>query len=223
MAFSCPVIAALLTMATVLANNGNPVVRAAPAPALIPASMQASDLWDRAPAVELHGFDGKDAQKTEVRALWNDDWLFFSFACADRAIVSPGEKDGLDHFRLGDTAEVFVARRGAAAYAEVHATPAGRKTSYFCRDYRQPADPPREAGKIVVAAEKTAPGWRAFIAVPRDVLAKSKSENEYDIFFARYDYESSDDKPALSSFPVQRGDKPDFHRRSDYAILRLTP
>ena len=223
MAFSCPVIAALLTMATVLANTGNPVVRAAPAPAMTPASMQASDLWDRAPAVELRGFDGKDAQKTEVRALWNDDWLFFSFACADLAIVSPGEKDGLDHFRLGDTAEVFVARRGAAAYAEVHATPAGRKTSYFCRDYRQPADPPREAGKIVVAAEKKTPGWRAFIAVARDVLAQSMGENEYDIFFARYDYESADDKPALSSFPVQRGDKPDFHRRSDYAILRLTP
>ncbi|MFM8684172.1 MAG: hypothetical protein ACKOEG_10415 [Chthoniobacterales bacterium] len=223
MAFSCPVFAALLTMATVLANAGNPVVRAAPAPDLTPASMQASDLWDRAPAVELRGFDGKDAQKTEVRVLWNDDWLFFSFACADGAIVSPGEKDGLDHFRLGDTAEVFVARRGDPAYAEVHATPAGRKTSYFCRDYRQPAEPPREAGKIVVAAAKTTPGWRAFIAVPRDVLAQSRGENEYDIFFARYDYESAGDKPALSAFPVQRGDKPDFHRRGDYAILRLTP
>ncbi|MFM8230514.1 MAG: hypothetical protein ACKOAL_04760 [Chthoniobacterales bacterium] len=216
-------IAALLTMATVLANAGNPVVRAAPAPDLTPASMQASDLWDRAPAVELRGFDGKDAQKTEVRALWNNDWLFFSFACADRAIVSPGEKDGLDHFRLGDTAEVFVARRGESAYAEVHATPAGRKTSYFCRDYRQPAEPPREAGKIVVAASKTPPGWRSFIALPRGIFGKSEKEKGYDVFFARYDYDSADAKPSLSSFPAQRGEKADFHRRSDYAILQLKP
>ena len=210
-------------MATVFANTGNPVVHASPAPGLTPALMQASELWDRAPAVALHGFGGTAAQKTEVRVLWNDGWLFFAFACTDRAIVSPGEKDGLDHFRLGDTAEVFVARRGDPAYAEVHATPAGRKTAYFCRDYRQPADPPRETEKIFVAASKTVHGWSAFVAVPRDVFAKSRDENEYDIFFARYDYTSPEEKPALSSFPAQRGDKPDFHRRGDYAILRLTP
>lgn len=208
-------------MATVFVNTGNPVVHALRAPSLTPASMQASDLWDRASAVALRGFDGTAAQNAEVRVLWNDDWLFFAFACADRAIVSPGEKDGLDHFRLGDTAEIFFAGRGDAAYAEVHVTPAGRKTVYFCREYRQSADPPREAGNIVVGASKTAPGWRAFVAVPRDVLAKSKGENEYDVFFARYDYESADKKPALSSFPAQHGDKPDFHRREDYAILRL--
>ncbi|MFM8656047.1 MAG: hypothetical protein ACKOD5_02790, partial [Chthoniobacterales bacterium] len=84
-------------------------------------------------------------------------------------------------------------------------------------------EPPRDAGKIVDSAAKTTPGWLGFIAVPRDILARSKGENKYDIFFARYDYESAGATPALSSFPVQRGDKPDFHRRGDSAILRLTP
>lgn len=216
-------IAALLTMATVFANAGNPVVNALPAPDLDPASMRSSKAWDRAPSVGLRGFGQNESQTTEVRALWNEDWLFFAFDCADGSVVSPGENDGMDHFRLGDTAEVFVARRGEESYAEVHATPAGRKTLYFCRDYRQPADPPRAAEKTSVAASKTEHGWRAFIAVPRDVLGGTEEASEYDIFLARYDYESGSDKPILSSFPAQRGDKPDFHRRSDYAILRLKP
>jgi len=210
-------------MAIVFADTGNPVVHASHAPGLTPALMQTSDFWDRAPAVELRGFGGRAAQKTEARALWNDDWLFFSLACADGAIVSPGDKDGLDHFRLGDTAEVFVAQRGDPAYAEIHATPAGRKTAYFCRGYRQPSDPPREAEKIVVAASKTPPGWRSFIALPRGIFGKSENEKGYDVFFARYDYDSADSKPSLSSFPAQRGEKADFHRRSDYAILQLKP
>jgi hypothetical protein len=220
----CPsVIAALLTMATVFANAGNPVIDARPAPDLHPAGMQSSEAWDRAPSMELRGFGNSESQKTEVRALWNEDWLFFAFECADSSVVSPGEKDGIDHFRLGDTAEVFLARRGEAIYAEVHATPAGWKTLYFCRDYRQSTDPPRAAEKTSVAASKTERGWRAFIAVPSVLLGGAEETSEYEVFLARYDYESAGSKPVLSSFPAQRGDKPDFHRRGDYAILRLKP
>ncbi|MFM8809147.1 MAG: hypothetical protein ACKOJB_09665, partial [Chthoniobacterales bacterium] len=131
---------------------------------------------------------------------------------AGRLVVVAGEKD-----------VVFIFAPRSCKDVTRHGDERAPTRRCFCRDYRQPAEPPREAGKIVVASSQTTPGWRAFIAVPRDVLAQSRGENEYDIFFARYDYESAGDKPALSSFPVQRGDKPDFHRRGDYAILRLTP
>jgi len=220
--FPC-LIAALLTMATVFADAGTPVVSARFAPDLAPSGLISSSAWDRTPAVELHGFGQTAAQKTRVRALWNEDWIFFGFDCADASVVSPGERDGLDHFRLGDTAEVFVAPRGLSSYAEIHATPAGRKTLYFCRDYREPTDPPRGAGKIHVTASRTDRGWRAFVAVPRTVPGGTEDAREYDVFFARYDYVSAGDKPAVSSFPAQHGDKPDFHRRGDYAILRLVP
>ncbi|MBJ7259428.1 MAG: carbohydrate-binding family 9-like protein [Chthoniobacterales bacterium] len=214
---------ALLAMVLALSTPGNPALDAAPAPGLEPAGMARSEAWGKAPAVELTGFSGAPAQRARVRALWNEDWLFFAFSLSDRSIVSPGASDGLDHFRLGDTAEVFIAPRGAAHYAEVHATPAGRKTSYFCSAYRQIAAAPRGAERVTVEAAPDGRGWRAFIAVPRAILEKESGGNGYDVFFARYDYDRGGTAPVLSSFPAQHGDKPDFHRRADYAILRLTP
>lgn len=185
--------------------------------------MAGAEAWEKARPVELAGFNRASAQGAEVRALWNEDWLFFAFRLSDGSVVSPGDRDGLDHFRLGDTAEVFIAPRGARAYAEVHATPSGHKTMYFCSDYRQPTSAPTAAVRVRVEAARDPQGWRAFIAVPRDLFGDAKNISEYDVFFARYDYEQPDARPVLSSFPAQRGDKPDFHRRSDYAILSLKP
>lgn len=217
------VTAIFLAMAFASSPAGNPAIHSLFSPHTTANSMVACDDWKRAPAVALGGWDGKPAQRTEVRVLWNDDWLFFAFACADRAIVSPGDRDGLDHFRLGDTVEVFAARRGAKDYLEVHATPAGRKTAYFFGDYRQPVPSPDGACRIRVAAEEVSHGWQALIAVPRDLFGSAGTGDEYEIFLGRYDYDAEQGAPALSSYPVQHGGKPDFHRREDYAILRLKP
>jgi len=209
-------------MALALANADTPAVRAVPAPGLEPSEMMQSALWRDAEPVSLEGFRGRDAQATSVRVLVNTKWVFCEFVCGDAAIVSPGMKDGIDHFRLGDTAEVFLAARGSAEYAEIHATPAGRSTVYFCRGYRQPAPAPPAAARVTVCSARDGDGWRAFIAVPRDLLDAVDGEG-YDIFFARYDYAADGGAPVLSSFPGQQGEKPDFHRREDYAVLRLHP
>jgi len=208
-------------MAISLAHAGSPQVEASFAPDLGPAVMTTSGDWSRARAYDLRGCDGSRAQRASVRVLWNNEWIFFAFACVDAAIVSPGTSDGVDHFRLGDTAEVFLAPHAAKAYAEVHATPAGQKSIYYCRDYRQAAEPPAASALIDVRAAADAQGWRAFIAVPRSLFDRDSADG-YDVFFARYDYASAGSKPVLSSFPAQTG-KPDFHRRSDYARLRLLP
>ena len=150
------------------ANATQPAVHALFAPGIAPAGAEQHAHWDHAPSVVLGGFNGSTAQRTEVRALWNDEWLFFAFTCSDNAIVSPGGADGLDHFRLGDTAEIFIARRGAKNYFEIHATPAGRKSVYCFSDYRRPADPAAAAGNIHVFASEIPRGWRAFAAVPRN-------------------------------------------------------
>lgn len=210
-------------MALAFAQAGKPAIDACSASGLTPARMEKCPDWKRAPSVFLGGVNGGPAQRTEVRILWNDHWLFFNFECTDQNIVSPGREDGLDHFRLGDTAEVFIARRGAKNYVEVHATPAGHKTAYFFGDCREPADPPGGADEIRVAAAKSRHGWRAFLAVPRDLFGHAGESDTCEIFFGRYDYAAGDGKPVLSSYPAQRGDKPDFHRREDYAILRLKP
>lgn len=184
--------------------------------------MAGSGAWSGAQGVELSGFGGGSAQRTTVRAMWNEEFFFFEFVCRDSAIHSPGARDGLDHFLLGDTVEVFLARRGAKEYAEVHATPAGRTSFYFCCDYRRPAEAPAVASGVRVGAEAYPGGWRAVLAVPRALAPDHARGREYDVFFARYDYEAAEGKPVLSSFPAQHGTKPDFHRREDYAVLRLT-
>ena len=210
-------------MALALFSAGEPVVTALPADALEPAAMAGAEAWKKLRPVALAGFSGAAAQDTEVRVLWNEEWLFFAFDCSDTSIVSPGDRDGLEHFRLGDTVEVFVASRGAKSYAEIHATPAGHKTLYFCGDYRRPAPAPPAADRISVEAARTERGWKAFVAVPRELLGKADRPSTCDVFFARYDYDREGARPVLSSFPGQKGDKPDFHRRADYAILELKP
>jgi len=177
------------------------------------------DGWIRCPEVALSGVDGAEVDPASVRARWNDEWLFFEFTCRDKSIVSPGRKDGEDHFKLGDVVEVFVGRHGSPAYLEVHATPAGRKTVYAFGDYREPTKDP--TGSEVRCAQDGG-GWRAVISIPWSALGGSPETDEWEFLAGRYDYDTSGDRPVLSSFPAQTG-KPDFHRRSRYARLELKP
>lgn len=176
-----------------------------------------------ADTARLQGTGGATAAQTSVRAHWNDSALFFVFDCADKFIVSPGKEDGPDHYLIGDTVEVFLARRGQPRYAEIHATPAGRKALYFFDGYRSAAPAPCGADRIAVFAAPVDGGWRAVLAVPWDVLGGRDAEAEWEVFLGRYDYVKPGGDPVLSSFPAQRGMKPDFHRRADYATLRLRP
>lgn len=199
-------------------------------PPLILAAMFASSLdpgsawtdrkgWEECPAVSLSGVDGAKVEGAMVRARWNDQWLFFEFICRDNALVSPGSRDGEDHFRLGDVVEVFVGRQGRPAYLEVHATPAGRKSVYAFRDYRKAEEAP--SGPQVRCVE-TADGWRAVVAIPWSALGGTPDGGVWEFLAGRYDYDTPGGRPVLSSFPAQTG-KPDFHERTRYARLEMRP
>lgn len=170
--------------------------------------------WEAAPEAELAGVNDAAVAPARVRARWNDEWLFFEFICRDEVLVSPGRKDGEDHFKLGDVVEVFVARAGRPAYLELHATPAGRKTTYAFRGYRQAAAAP--AG-CEVRAGKISDGWRAVLSIPREALG---GDGACEFLAGRYDYDEAGGQPMLSSFPAQSG-KPDFHDRARFARLEL--
>jgi|694.fasta_scaffold52181_2 hypothetical protein len=213
----------LLLMASVTSLSGAPVLEATRDPDFAAATaLREPPTRESSPAV-LRGVNGADAQKTSVRVRWNDDALFFLFDCADRRVVAPGRDDGMDHFRLGDTVEVFIGRRGEPGYAEFHATPAGKKSFYFFDGYRSRIAAPPDAVGVRVDAASTDAGWRAVISVPWSLLGGKTRGEAWDVFFGRYDYEAEDAAPVLSSFPAQRGPKPDFHRRADYGILRILP
>lgn len=190
--------------------------------ALVDAPKVASrqDFWRRCAPIALCGFGASKVQDGILRALWNEERIFFEFVCCDDSIVSPGEKDGLDHFLIGDVVEVFVGERGSTAYLEAHATPAGRKTVYFFRGYRERMEAPDEAGEITVTSGQTTNGWRAVLSIPRTLLANHGPQAQYEVLAGRYDYVSEGATPVLSCFPAQEG-KPDFHRRTAFAPLYL--
>lgn len=171
--------------------------------------------WAKTPGSVLRG---EGAEVATVRARWNEQAVFFEITCRDRALVSPGEKDGLDHYLLGDVVEIFLARRGSEDYAEVHATPAGMKTCYFYRGYRKAVE--RSAAGITVRAEPVASGWRALMVLPWSVLGEGNVEDSWEILCGRYDYDIAGGRPVLSSFPGQSG-RLDFHDRKRFARLEL--
>jgi hypothetical protein len=205
------------------AEAAPPVLAAVRAPGLEAGAAWADpDGWKEAPSVLLRGTGGAAAQSASVKARWNEEAVFFEFVCRDAAIVSPGERDGLDHFRLGDVVEVFLGRADADDYAEVHATPAGRKTWYFFQGYRRAAAAPDAVAKIVVRAGEIRDGWRAVLVIPWTVFGANGSAGRWEFLAGRYDYAVAGGAPVLSSFPVQQG-KPDFHARDRYARLELRP
>ena len=173
--------------------------------------------WKMAPEFALAGVDGGPAAPTQIRARCNESWLFVEFVCRDPALVAPGRVDGEDHFRIGDVVEVFVARRGKPDYIELHATPESRQTVYAFRDYRRAAEAPEG---MVVQAGRIEGGWRAILALPWDALGGRPGHDEWEFLAGRYDYDKVGGRPALSSFPAQKG-KPDFHDRARYARLTL--
>ena len=175
------------------------------------------DGWRKCPEVRLSGIDGTEVDNASVRARWNEEWLFFEFVCRDKAVVSPGRQDGEDHFKLGDVVEVFVGRNARPDYLEVHATPAGRKTVYAFRAYREVKEAP---GGPEVRSAENGDGWRAVISIPWSALDGTPEKGPWEFLAGRYDYDTSGGRAVLSSFPPQSG-KPDFHKRSRYARLEL--
>ena len=173
--------------------------------------------WEGAPGASLAGVDGSSAAPATVRARWNEEWIFFEFICRDEVLVSPGKKEGEDHFRLGDVVEVFVAREGRPAYLEAHATPAGHRSVYAFGGYRQAATAP---DGIEVRAAKFDGGWRAVLSVPWRALGGEPGAGGWEFLAGRYDYDKPGGRPVLSSFPAQQG-KPDFHDRARFARLEL--
>ena len=176
--------------------------------------------WTRIPEVALHGVDGCAAEGAVAKARWNERWLFVEFDCKDRHLVAPGKTDGLDHYKHGDVVEVFIARRGDKSYAEVHATPAGKKSVYFFDDYRKATGVPEAASDIAVRTDRKAAGWRALIAIPWSMLGVGPATGPWEILVGRYDYDTPGSAPVLSSFPAQHSPA-DFHDRSRFARLKL--
>jgi hypothetical protein len=212
-------ITAMLCLAAVSSGAAPPALEAIQAPGLVmDTAWHDRASWSGAPAAILRGV-GAAAAPAEVRARWNESAVFFEFLCRDASVISLGERDGLDHFKLGDVVEIFLGCAGRPAYVELHATPVGRKTVYAFSGYRQASALPA-VGEV--RAGRIEGGWRAVLLIPWQSLGDDPRDGSWEFLAGRYDYDEPGGKPTLSSFPPQTG-KPDFHARERYARLVLRP
>jgi hypothetical protein len=146
----------------------------------------------------------------------------------DSDVVAKGEKDGDEHYRLGDCGEIFIQQDGAANYWEIWVAPTGYRTvaTWQARQELESIGT-LIAGKSMEVStaingtlndgKSNDNGWIMTATIP---LPENSDTNVWKILVARQNYDSRLDKAVreLSSFP--QISKTDFHRTEDYFKIK---
>ena len=173
----------------------------------------------------------------KVRLLWNEKYLFVGFEFTDADVIAEGETDQLNHYLLGDVAEVFLKPLNQTWYWELYVTPAGRKTSYFFPGRGVVGLPSGFAKKPTLPGMKTAAvckgtlnnswdrdkKWFAEMAIPLNELNMVGERLEpgvpWTIFFGRYNFSRYLPWKENSNFPHI---KPfNYHYYEKFATLKM--
>lgn len=204
-----------------------------PAYSLVHAEMQ---FKNSAPDVQKFFRNGV-VEAGKVRLLWNDKYLYAGFEFTDLDIVAEGQTDQLQHYRLGDVAELFLKPENKSWYWELYVTPRGHKSAFFFPGrglLGLPSGYPEKPvlkGMIAAASFKGSLNnswdkdkkWTAEIAIPLSELAmageKLDQNTPWLIFFGRYNYGRYLATFETSSFPRQK--TVNYHEQYHYARLRL--
>ncbi|MEI6168387.1 MAG: carbohydrate-binding family 9-like protein [bacterium] len=171
-------------------------------------------------------------ERGTVKAVWSRQHLYIGVDFQDSDVVAEGASDGLHHYSLGDTAEVFLWPEEYTWYWELYATPAGRQTSFFfpgggrlglpshfCQNFRFKVKTHVEG----VLNDWRIPdkGWSAELAVPVKALTALGEAwgpgSRWRILVSRYNYSRCLTRKELTMYPALPVD--DFHARDHYAQL----
>lgn len=96
--------------------------------------------WDRAEALREFRFpwEERPTPKTEFRALWDGEHLFFRFDCEDSDLVLGDGADAREKVMGSDRAELFFARDLTLdPYYALEVDPRGEVLAYEARYYRR--------------------------------------------------------------------------------------
>ena len=173
----------------------------------------------------------------KVRLLWNEKYLFIGFEFTDADVIAEGETDQLNHYLLGDVAEVFLKPENQTWYWECYVTPKGKKTAFFFPSRGMVGLPSVFSKKIALKDLKAAGcirgsvnnpwdkdrKWTAEMAIPREEIGLAGEKLAPDvpwlIFFGRYNYGRNLKWRDLSAYPEQ--ERMDYHIHEDYARLKM--
>jgi len=170
----------------------------------------------------------------EVRLAWDEKYLYLAVKFHDSDIVAEGERDQLDQYKAGDTAELFLKPEDRTWYWELHVTPAGGKTSFWypgrgrlglpsCREYACGLRAAAHCAGTLNNWLDTDRYWTAEMAMPvKDLTARGEHFGpgaRWRILVGRYNYGRGLPKKELSMVP--RLSKTWFHFYEEFAALEL--
>jgi hypothetical protein len=167
---------------------------------------------------------------------WDSNSLYVRADFEDSDILAKGDKDGLEHYLLGDVLEVFLKPADRSWYWEIWASPRGKKTSLFWAERGKMGSEVGQDRHLSILASADINGtlndssdrdksWACELAIPiKDLTAPGAAftpGEEWLILIARQNYSGQVDLShrELSMFPALS--KSDYHLYEQYATLRL--
>jgi alpha-galactosidase len=184
--------------------------------------------WETAPPVRFHlDWQGKNADKqreTQVRLLWNDEFLFVRFDASYRSITvfadaePSGRRDGLWE---RDVCEVFLQPRGSNpnCYKEIEVAPNG-----FWIDLEIAPEEKRDLGSGLrrrVNIDERAKQWHAVLALPaKSMVRRFEMPVIWRVNFFRV--EGASEPRFYSAWRPTNTPKPNFHVPEAFGALVFT-
>jgi hypothetical protein len=174
-------------------------------------------------------------EKTAIKLLWDDNYLYVGGVFEDSDVMQEGSEDQAHLYGTGDLIEVFLKPAKTNYYWEIYGTPNNKKTWYAfpsrgrivfpaCGNYKP------ENFKVAATVDGTLNNWKdkdkswtIEIAIPIKELtvygAKFDNSAEWTILLARYNYSVYLQKQELSAYPQLSN--VNWHIYEEYAKLRL--
>jgi hypothetical protein len=174
-------------------------------------------------------------EKSTVKLLWDDNYLYVGAEFEDSDVVNEGKEDQGHLYSTGDLVEVFLKPAKENYYWEIYGAPNNKKTWFFfpargrimfpaCAGYL-----PKDL-KVAAVVDGTLNNWqdkdKGFcieMAIPIKELtvygAKFDNSANWTILIARYNYSAYLPKEELSAFPQLSN--VNYHICEEYARLLL--
>ena len=193
-------------------------------------------VWRTAAVYQLSLAKGETSptELGDVQLAWNERYFYVAVRFDDSDIVAEGKEDQLQHFRLGDTVELFLKPNGCTWYWELHATPSGRKSSFWLpgrgrlglasgRQYQCGLRVAARINGTINNWQDKDRHWIAEMAIPvEDLTAHGQTfqpGSDWRILIGRYNYSRYLPRKELSMCPNLS--RTDFHLHEEYGILEL--
>jgi hypothetical protein len=182
-------------------------------------------------------FGRRPEEEGIVRLAWDDEYLYIGVELMDSDIIAEGAENHMQHYNLGDVAEVFLKPDDCTWYWELYVTPAGKMSTFWfpgrgCLGLPSCFERHHFDMKVAAQCDGTLNNWQdrdqrwtAEMAIPvSELTARGESfgsQARWTILVARYNYSRylPFTGPEFSMIPQLS--QLNYHLLEEYARLKL--